>query len=538
MIDPNRVHIIDCGFFTQKRTIEMPKRNFSLILGSAGTAKSTNLVSHLIEYISKGDSVYVMTPTHAVKSTIKSIIEDHYSGLIEDVKYKYMALSSVHVLSDSFNGENVIMIDEVGLTNSSHLYSIFHQTRNINATIIMYGDAKQLNPVNGASPLEKLLRINITGPYWKSIRSEYKFESNKLVAPAEWNIDEEIQLTILKDNYRLSSNTNFSDYNTDFFQDALRNVIQKEDYSDELREAVASKKFIITVTHAQGKQIDHTLSNYYDVKKSAYFKRIGTDIYLNDDHENYNELKKKFNFIEDWNKRKSDEFEYSFYSTVHKAQGATVDDVAFFIGNDRVLKHMYTFPLFYTALSRARLTVVLLGKKDSFIQMYDANPSQKKAANLDIVNHKAIIKLFDYLQQSDRAHTFHEVTHYYENFYKDMLIELNTLDNNMLDEIGLKKAFKDYTYDKIIIGFGVENPRNYHKLFYENNLLELNHESHLNKGSIQKYILSLTSDEQEQLSADLKDRHFKSEKFQKKYQNYTKEQLRKANDKIIRNNNN
>lgn len=370
------------------------KAKLNVVVGTAGTGKSYELIQQVVQVLKDNGSFYIMTPTHASKRRlVTGFQEEYHQGNI--TKSDLLAiLSCVHVLHYQYHYSDNIFVDEFSMISIDDWYSLLYKIQiaskehhNINITV--YGDSKQLPPVHKASALNLLMKANYKN--FKGVNSsnfnEYsatqlydKLENMNLEVPDNWKFSiQSVHLTVLHRNYRLSKLDGVTDYNQSFYQYLLNNNIFTEEndiaYQNDLVELIKNKYLIIVPTHAIGKKVDELLSSAFtkmnlQVRNIAPFIRRNSEVYSNPN----SEVEYGFeSFIPSVSNDFSlDGFDYSFYTTVHSCQGATVDSIAFVTLNNDISSSVASFynnNLLYTALSRARYNSIFLGKQAVIKQM-------------------------------------------------------------------------------------------------------------------------------------------------------------------------
>lgn len=374
--------------------------------GEPGTGKSYQLTNLAKSLIKKGESVHVVCPTRPARDNIKRGYDDLLKqGRItrqENITLK----SSTQVLHgyDKSKATNLI-IEEAGMIEVTVLHGLLHIAQLIdNVHLYIFGDIKQLPTIQGTSIIEKIVRVNkMNGdvPFWQWVnRDAYdSIESQTLETPFDWQTpDVKIDMKVLRKNYRLNK-AGFSSYDNKYYDYVIDNAITKEDYSSELKYAIEHDYLIICPTKSRGKQVNELLNEVYKnglvVDSVAPFILVNGNLYLNPYNKRYDTLKEKFYFINQIRRDSIKGYEPTAFITTHASQGATVDNVLYFMGNKKIWKtnrNHYNNNQLYTAVTRARHDVKLLGLKESFQEMRTIYPLDVKD-NLKSIRKKAAMDI-------------------------------------------------------------------------------------------------------------------------------------------------
>ena len=490
----------------------------AVIAGRPGSGKSTILIQDGINAILGGKSLYVMTPTHSARRSLQSAIDYQYANELSATRKEALRKLrySIHVLN-GYALQEIILIDEMSMVSVPALFNLLYRTQYVKPTpeIHMYGDLAQLPVIKGNSVIEELIRANVEGNVWDWAKNAYEnVDFTSLPAPASWHLEHDIEFKVLLENYRLQAE-GFTDYNKEYFSYLLDHVIDKaEDYKQALIDAVEKMALIVSPTHNRGAQVNKMLQEHYG--KSWYevapFVKMPKDtkVYLNPANEQLPELKKAFKFLEvlpdvnDMNK-----VEFTAYVVTNVAQGATVDNAVYFMGDDAIpdgkTQHHYSYNNFVVSVSRSRQATQLIGKKESFEKMIDIVPISAQQRLQHHKSDKAINLLFENLYARNDELTADDIYELYLNTFND-IDESNLAQADELRDYGIistplsKKEmilkFKDYDTMR---GMAVHN--NY-ALIYRDYIQSINKENAKGKGKTQAWVNSLSDDELAELKAD------------------------------------
>lgn len=530
------------------------KIDLSVIVGTPGTGKSSLLVNRAIDSIRHHKSLYIMTPTNTAKKRIISgFISETNKGNITIYEYKRLC-SSTHVLQYNYKHEQEILIDEFSMLDTSDWYSLLFMVEGetkkhgFDSHITAYGDVKQLPSVKNNGTLGILLKVNfqkehknVSEGFNKYVAIELYKEINniELVPPSDWNnAIKHIHLKALHKNYRLSGKLKdeygnyIKDYDERFYDYIYTNNIMTADddkeYCKLVNTFISKKYLIISPTHRIGGIIDKYMANTLskeELEKQAPFLRNHSKVYKNPKcTTDYN-----YDFVDelpDSYDKSTDNYNYSFYVTVHSCQGATVDNVAFVTMNYRVNPHVkafYSNNMLYTALSRARDNSYFLGDESIFQVMRETYNEISTTP-------------YNYMLQRDALkNTYHDLRYmkmqyedvlklYRKNFAMVLQYDKNVVDTAL--EINPKFKPKPFS-DTIVMAMLNPDSKNrkiekhlqddwykaeYHRWF---NNVKISRSAQGGKhSSVKNWLDSLSDDELNEVTDDM---YLSRRKFQAKY---------------------
>lgn len=498
--------------------MQQNQTKLTVIAGRPGSGKSTMLIQDGINTILGGKSLYVMTPTHSARRSLQSAIDYQYANELSTTRKEALRKLrySIHVLN-GYALQEVILIDEMSMVSVPALFNLLYRTQYVKPTpeIHLYGDLAQLPVIKGNSVIEELIRANVEGNVWDWAKNAYEnVDFTSLPAPASWHLEHDIEFKVLLKNYRLQAE-GFTDYNSEYFNFLLEHVIDKaEDYKQALIDAVEKMALIVSPTHNRGAQVNKMLQEHYG--KSWYevapFVKMPKDtkVYLNPANEKLPELKKAFKFLEplpDVNDMNAVDF--TAYVVTNIAQGSTVADSVYFLGDDAIpdgkTQHHYSYNNFVVSVSRSRQATQLIGKKESFEKMIDIVPISAQQRLQHHKSDKAITLLFENLYARNDELTADDIYELYLNIFNG-IDESNLAQADELRDYGIistplsKKEmilkFKDYD---VMRGLAVHN--NY-ALIYRNYIQEVKSSAKKGKGKVQAWVNSLSDEELAELKAD------------------------------------
>lgn len=514
-------------------------KSFDLYCGEPGTAKSYTLVQQALmdARLGRSSNIYIMTPTGASRQNLISMFDklkkeaNDYANLsdaklLEDLKW------TVHVMDNRYQTQQYIYIDEFGQLPSTYFYSLILKMQSASDVVLKaFGDIKQLTPPTGNSPVEALLRTNLeTEDLWSFVAdkcyNDFYFET--LTAPKMWQINTDITVHLLNENYRLKK-LGYTSFNNEFFDDIIKQVTHKDNYEEELMQAVNDYHLILVATKSRGREIDDLFEeklSLEDYQGHAPFIEYNNKTYLNPWNKEYKTLQSKFSgvpTIEKPEQLSHRDVRFKYWATVHSTQGVTVSAVTFYMGNTPIAnghKSHYSSNLFYTSITRASDSIQLLGLPESFEAMRHQQPTSPQQKLRHILADEAGNKLLEklYKLESPVPYTFPQLRDMYDDIYKH-LKPSNNLEHDLSDfnvtlmpytDNELKLKFKDWDGS---IGKGFGKP-NYGKLIYEKYFNEVKVNNRKGRGKVQQYVMNLNEPELSDLNEavdKLSERKFRAE---------------------------
>ncbi|MFA9354149.1 AAA family ATPase [Pediococcus pentosaceus] len=386
--------------------MENNKMSISITLGEPGSGKTTKLIKEAMEILAKGESLYILSPTHKSKSQLNKAINKAVETIGNNT-YKEL-FSSLHVLGNNYVGEDNILLDEISMLSLDDLYSILFKARHHAKKMLMFGDIGQLPPPRGVGTLEYLLRYNSRvlniDPYnfWKGISSLYKQSTNiELNIPRQWKDDiYSINLNILQKNYRLNAKSGLTHYDDNFYDYVFKLILEKDDYTQGLVNSLKESSLIIAPSHSLINNIDDLLQSHYgnNYNQVAPFVRVGSrgtggKTYVNPEHPHYAQLLNRFYSIGAMPNNTTENYTPTSAVTAHYIEGIENDGVTFYLGQREITSsnnntHFLNNNMLYTAVSRAKNPnkVVLLGKRETFEKMRQTMPTEIDITANKIVN--------------------------------------------------------------------------------------------------------------------------------------------------------
>ncbi|BAI80217.1 exodeoxyribonuclease V, alpha subunit [Deferribacter desulfuricans SSM1] len=410
--------------------------NFMVISGGPGTGKTT-VIKKIIETIldnNDNHKIAITAPTgKAVSRILESLKEFPFLDKIEPPCTIHRLLgANSREMRFYYNKNNrlpfdTLIIDEVSMVDVEIFYHVLQALKD-DARLILIGDKNQLSSVEAGAVLGEICSIkeffglNTLNFFTKNIANKFDFNGNVVENDSMPIVDCLIEFD---ESYRFGKNSGisrlaelikfekyneleeliFSERGFDglLFYDLNKNVIENivDDFKKEIKENYlqALNKIKILTPFKRGDFGTEFLNFYVDKKLKKSFGATdwytGRQLIINkNDYSNglYNgdmgvavvEDKKYLMFYDSLNKEylKFPEslisgYDLGFALTVHKSQGSEFDNVYFILGNKD--HQMLTKELIYTAITRAKKRVIIIGDKQILFNAIKRKTDRKSA---------------------------------------------------------------------------------------------------------------------------------------------------------------
>ncbi|MGA1847084.1 exodeoxyribonuclease V subunit alpha [Deferribacter abyssi] len=421
--------------------IQMAKINQLLVIsGGPGTGKTTTVKKIIKNLLMENEKLNIIlsAPTgKAVSRLQESLKDDEISEKINPPVTIHKLLGANYTLTRFYyNDKNklpydVIIVDEVSMVNLELMHQLLISIKD-DAKLILLGDKDQLSSVEAGAIMGEICSFPEIYPQINTINSFSKEYGKKLYIPDEnlVNIDNPlIDCTIeFTKNYRFKEDSGIG---------LLSNAIKNNNFT--LIENIISKKIsfddLILIEKPSNTLFDEIVDDYYNNLKDDLLSTLTAVKILTPyritpfGSEKLNEiidkkLRKKFLTSQTWytgrqviitvndyqnelfngdigicmkkdNKeyiaflRTGDEnykylhpsllpaYDLAFAMTVHKSQGSEFDKVYFFIGQKE--SDLLNRELIYTAITRARKKIILIGSKELLFNSLMKKTTRKSA---------------------------------------------------------------------------------------------------------------------------------------------------------------
>lgn len=377
----------------QKQAIEQSLNEISIVTGGAGVGKTTTIYDGIIKlykYLNPNVKIKV------VGFTANSVNKINNKLISTNTIHKFLGITTNHQFLIDEREEDIdvdlLIIEEAGMIDIDLYYHLLKRL-SLNTKIVMVGDYNQIESNGFGQVFKDLVNSNLIHKtelskiYRQDNKSNIIKNSNKIVK-CDTNlitnrtdfqikncvsgkiinkIEEEIN-KLMKLGY---------DYNNIMVLSPYR---KNENGCEKLNEKIS---YIINKDRRYkfelGDKVVQTVNNYnkdvYNGEQGIVVgitmqigNLIGVDISYGNKTINY--YGKEIN-----------EIELAYSMTVHKMQGDECKVIIFVI--DKYQENMLNRNLIYTAITRAKEKVIVIGDKDKFYEGIKKLPSQKNSGLLD-----------------------------------------------------------------------------------------------------------------------------------------------------------
>jgi exodeoxyribonuclease V alpha subunit len=372
------------------------KNNFYIITGGPGTGKTTIIkavVNLLKSYENiKDTDIALLAPTgRSAKRMSESV------GMYASTIHKYLKWNketeTFQVNDYNKSHEKVIIVDEASMIDI-FLFDSLLKGIHLSSKLILIGDENQLPSIGPGDILYDLLRMD--GIKSKCLNKIYRVKKDSYINTLASDI---------KDKKVFESIEDFSDFK--FIQSSDEDIYS---YIKEISNKIKDKKInidnyqVLAPMYKGYNGIDNLnnlMAEIFNNKNDPY--QIGDKYYrVNDkviqlvnDIDN-NIFNGDIGYIKDisyvdkkltvtidfmgnkviYNQGEFDRFSLAYAISIHKAQGSEYDNVVIVLAKS--FKRMFYNKLIYTAVTRAKKSLIIIGSLDSFNDSIQTTYSQKR----------------------------------------------------------------------------------------------------------------------------------------------------------------
>ena len=363
------------------------KKDFFIITGGPGTGKTTIIkaIVDLYEKINRfvlPNDIVLLAPTGRAAKRISESVHRKSSTIHKFLKWnKETKEFSVNRFNPS--SAKLLIVDETSMVDI-FLFNSLLDALNPDVKLILVGDANQLPSIAPGNLLKDLLEVNsIPKLYLSKI---YRTKSDSYIIPLASLIKEQKEFNELPeshDDFRFinSPDKDIRDYmvsickkakeknmDIDNFQ-VLIPMYKGENGIDNINKIMQSifneespKKSEIVINNTLYREHDKVLQLVNDVDNNIYNGDVGYIKRIIKSKDPVVEINYNGNTVT-YNKTKFDEFTLAYAISVHKSQGSEYDNVILVIPTN--MKRMLYNKLVYTAVTRAKKSLIIIGSLDS-----------------------------------------------------------------------------------------------------------------------------------------------------------------------------
>ena len=371
--------------------------NFFIITGGPGTGKTT-IIKAIVDYYKDKNSIALLAPTGRSAKRMASSVGISASTIHKFLKWDKE--SSTFGLNE-FNKSKakIVIVDESSMIDI-FLFSSLLKSLNDTVKLILVGDANQLPSIGPGNILYDLL-------------SDEKI--NKEYLSYIYRTDEKSYINVLAEQIKNKEKIEYSkDYNDfKFIETEDVNIINNLKFiCEKIKEKnISLDEFQVLVPMYKGNvgidNINRTLQDVFnpnnnDLEEIVYsntiFRENDKVIQLINDVDN-NVFNGDIGYIEKvftypkksiivnfsgnkvtYESENFDKITLAYAMSIHKSQGSEYDNVVVVIANSH--KRMFYNKLIYTAITRAKKNLIVLGKLNNFNYSITSNYSLKRITYL------------------------------------------------------------------------------------------------------------------------------------------------------------
>ncbi|MCT3072133.1 AAA family ATPase, partial [Leuconostoc citreum] len=182
----------------------MTVTNIKAFIGEPGTGKTYQLTHMVNDLINQGQSIYIMNPTKSARNNVRKAFKEMLEAgdmSYDNYKEAFKSTNVLHGYQD--NPSNNIFIDESAMIDLSAFYALLYSTIGMeDVHIYLFGDMKQIEPVNGDSILKTLIQKTMpsddTRNIWQYVADTLYSDMENIIvdSPEAWKLDSKVNITV------------------------------------------------------------------------------------------------------------------------------------------------------------------------------------------------------------------------------------------------------------------------------------------------------------------------------------------------------
>ncbi len=385
--------------------IEAVEKGTLILTGGPGTGKTTTLRGIITLLESMGETVSIAAPTGRAAKRIADLTGHEAKTLhrLLEVKWEDSETQTFERNERNLLEADAVIVDEMSMVDTMLFESLLHAMKT-GCRLIMVGDTDQLPAVGTGCVLQDLIEsgvvtvVELTQVFRQALESRIVSNAHRIVAGKSLELDNkgdffflprasarEVTQTVLDlCHHRLEKAYNYSVYDgLQVLCSGRKGEIGTIEVNKKLQELLNppdKSKTEITiegVTLRVGDKVMHTRNNY-DIPWTREDGEGGCGIFNGDigvlQEVNAQEGRLIIRFEDkdaQYTKQDAQDLELAYAITVHKSQGSEFDAVVMPVFHDTA-KLCYR-NLLYTAVTRAKKLLVLVGSRTTLQQMIDNN---------------------------------------------------------------------------------------------------------------------------------------------------------------------
>ena len=362
--------------------------NVFIITGGPGTGKTTIIkaivdIYEELHFDTEKKDITLLAPTGRAAKRISESVMRNASTIHKFLKWnKETKEFSVNRYNPSYT--KLVIVDEASMVDI-FLFNSLLDGLTSKVKLILIGDENQLPSISPGNVLADLLSVKcISKKYLDQI---YRTKEDSYIIPLAKDIKDLKEFECMPENYDDFKFISSSDYNIKkYLEDICFKVKDKgisiEDFQvlipmykgengidniNNLMQSIfnpaSSDKNEITIRNVTYREGDKVLQLVNDVDNNIYNGDTGYIRRIINAKENIIEIDYQGNVVV-YKKGKFDEFTLAYAISVHKSQGSEYDNVLILIPSN--MKRMLYNKLIYTAVTRAKKSLIMIGTIESF----------------------------------------------------------------------------------------------------------------------------------------------------------------------------
>ena len=368
------------------------KNNFYIITGGPGTGKTTIIkaIVEILENVNKVDKrdIVLLAPTGR---SAKRISESVGASSYTIHKFLRWNMETKTFGIDEYNkaSESVVIVDEASMIDI-FLFSSLLKGLRLNVKLLLIGDANQLPSIGPGDLLNDLLHID--GIKSKYLEKIYRVKDGSYITYLANDVKNQKEFDEFSDEYTdfkfiKSSDINIMSYLTEICNKVKDKGIKSDNFQvlapmykgingiDNINNLMSDifnrENERISVGDKYYRINDKVIQLVNDTENNVFNGDIG---YISDIAVVDKKLEITINFMGHKVKYKSNEFDrftLAYAISIHKAQGSEYDNVVVVLAKS--FKRMFYNKLIYTAITRAKSSLIIIGDMESFNSSVQTN---------------------------------------------------------------------------------------------------------------------------------------------------------------------